>query len=77
MSRYTVLLTPEPDEGGYSVSVPALPGLRTQGDSFGDAIENARSAIKFHLECLSEEGEPMPEDGEEPAAGPTFVQIEI
>lgn len=77
MSRYTVLLTPEPHEGGYSASVPALPGLRTQGDSFREAIDNARSAIKFHLECLSEEGEPIPEEAEEQAAGPTFVQIEV
>lgn len=32
MRRYTVLLTPDQDEGGYSVRVPSLPGLHTQGE---------------------------------------------
>ncbi|MDP8922355.1 MAG: type II toxin-antitoxin system HicB family antitoxin [Chloroflexota bacterium] len=73
MPRYTVLLTPEPDEGGYSVRVPALPGLHTQGDSYREAVENARSAIKFHLDCLAAEGEPIPEQMEEP----TLVRVDI
>lgn len=29
MHQYTVLLTPDQDEGGYSVRVPSLPGLHT------------------------------------------------
>ena len=60
MRRYTVLLTPEQDEGGYSVRVPSLPGLHTQGSSCDEAMRNAREAIAFHLECLKAEGEPTP-----------------
>ena len=66
MRRYTVLLTPEQDEGGYSVRVPSLPGLHTQGDSYEDAMRNAREAITFHLECLEAEGEPIPEESAAP-----------
>jgi antitoxin HicB len=57
MRRYTVLITPEPDEGGYSVSLPSLPGCFTQGDTFEEALANARDLIAFHLECLRQEGE--------------------
>jgi len=31
MRHYTIILRPEVDEGGYSVSVPMLPGCHTQG----------------------------------------------
>ena len=73
MRRYTVLLTPEPDEGGYSVSVPALPGCITQGDTLDEALENARSVIAFHLECLEAEGEPIPEEQSAPRLEPVEV----
>ena len=62
MKRYTVVLIPELDEGGYSVTVPALPGLFTQGDTRDEALEAAREAIVFHLECLANEGETIPDD---------------
>lgn len=63
MRRYTVVLIPEPDAGGYSVTVPALPGLFTQGDTKDEALAAAREAIVFHLESLAEEGEALPDEG--------------
>lgn len=63
MRRYTVVLMPEPEAGGYSVTVPALPGLFTQGDTRDEALAAARDAIVFHLESLAEEGEPLPDEG--------------
>jgi predicted RNase H-like HicB family nuclease len=60
--RYTVILTPEPEEGGYFVSVPALPGVFTQGDTRDEGIQNARELMVFHLACLREEGEPIPRE---------------
>ena len=62
MRRYTLVLIPDREDGGYSVLVPALPGLATQGDTREQALHMAREAIEFHLECLSAEGEPIPED---------------
>jgi predicted RNase H-like HicB family nuclease len=58
---YRILLTPE-DEGGFSVSVPALPGCFTQGETVEEAIEMAREAISVYIESLEEEGEPIPDD---------------
>lgn len=63
MRRYTVVLIPDPEDGGYTLTVPALPGLVTQGDSLEDALAMAREAIAFHLECLVEEGEAIPDEG--------------
>ena len=49
-------------EGGYLVTVPALPGCITQGDDIDEAIEMAREAIELYIEELKERGEPIPDD---------------
>jgi len=53
------LLHPE-DEGGFSVTVPALDGCVTQGETFGEALENARDAIEGHLAVLAKHGWEIP-----------------
>lgn len=50
MRRYTVVLTPEPDGSAYNVTVPALPGCFTWGNTVEEALEQAREAIALYLE---------------------------
>ena len=57
---YTVLLQPEP-EGGYTVTCAALPGLVTYGATLEEARAMAADAIRGYVECLREDGEPIPE----------------
>jgi predicted RNase H-like HicB family nuclease len=65
---YTIILDPDPDEGGYTVTVPALPGVVTQGDTLEEAIARAGEAIQCHIEGLLADGEPVPEERERPQA---------
>jgi predicted RNase H-like HicB family nuclease len=58
---YSVVLSREPD-GRYTVSVPALKGCHTWGDTIPDALDNVREAIAAYLEVLREDEEPIPED---------------
>ncbi len=58
---YTVVLLRESD-GGYSVSVPALKGCHTQGDTLAEALLMAEDAIRLYLEVLEEDGKPIPPD---------------
>jgi len=58
---YTVVLMREED-GGYSVSVPALKGCHTQGDTLVEALLMAEDAIRLYLEVLQEDGKPIPPD---------------
>ncbi len=58
--EYTIVLEPDPEEGGYTVTVPALPGCVTEGDTFAEAIEMARDAIRGYIESLKMAGEPVP-----------------
>jgi predicted RNase H-like HicB family nuclease len=57
--EFEVVLQPE-EEGGFSVSVPALPGCHTQGETREEALEMAKDAIEGYLEVLEEEGRPLP-----------------
>ena len=59
---YTVILTPEPETGGFSVTVPALPEVATQGETVEEALVNAREAIELSIEYRRDEGEPIPAD---------------
>ena len=68
--RYTVVLEQE-DDGGYSVSVPALPGCHSQGDTRDEALANIREAIGLYVESLRDAGEAIPTE-----AGKEFVEIE-
>ena len=43
----------EPDEGGYTVFVPSLPGCVSEGDTEEEASENIREAIELYLESIS------------------------
>ena len=58
MRRYTIILHPDPEESGYTVTVPALPGCATEGDSLEDVLTMAKDAIISYLEPSTRDGEP-------------------
>lgn len=58
---YTVVFEKE-EEGGYTVLVPALPGVVTCGRTLREARTMAEDAIRCHLEGLRKDGEPIPEE---------------
>ena len=49
-----------PEEGGFVVSVPDLPGVWTQDETRDDALTNVSEAITGYLETLEAEGWPVP-----------------
>lgn len=65
---YTIILEPDLEEGGFTVTVPALPGVVTQGETVEQAVQMAREAIRCHLEGLIADGEPVPEETVHPQA---------
>jgi antitoxin HicB len=66
MRKYTIILEPDTEEGGYTVTVPALPGCITQGETIEQCIERAQEAIAGYIESLRAEGEPIPVETERP-----------
>ncbi len=64
MRRYTVVLEYGAEAKAYAVTVPALPGCTSQGDSVEDALGNVRAAISGHIAALEAIGAPVPEEPE-------------
>jgi predicted RNase H-like HicB family nuclease len=61
MRRLTYTIHIEPaEEGGFVVTVPALDGCVTEGDSYEQAIANAHEAIEGFVEALVKAGQPVP-----------------
>ncbi len=60
--RYAVVLEPSPvaDGGGYSVTVPALPEIATEGSTAEEALSMARDAISLSLQSRRELGLEIP-----------------
>ena len=52
--RYSVILHPDTEDGGYWIECPSLPGCASQGDTKEEALEMIKDAIKGHLEVLEE-----------------------
>lgn len=58
--QYTAVFEPE-ESGGYSVTIPALPGCISQGENFEEALANIKEAAELYLEDLKESEIPKEE----------------
>jgi len=47
--------------GGYTVTVPSLPGCISEGDTFEEARANIVEAITAYLESLAKDKEEIPQ----------------
>jgi len=61
MKHLTLPIVIEADSDGYFVSCPALQGCYSQGDTYEEAIENIKDAIRLHVEDRVVAGEEIPE----------------
>jgi predicted RNase H-like HicB family nuclease len=52
-----VILEPSED-GGFTVTVPALPGCISEGDTREEALRNVREAIALYLEPVEDDALP-------------------
>lgn len=78
---YTYTAEFEPaEEGGYVVTVPALPGVVTQGETLEEARAMAADAIQGFLESLQKDGLPIPLEHEhevEPVREKVTVRLAV
>jgi len=58
---YTVLFEPAA-EGGYTVTVPMLPGVITEGDTLEEARERVTEAIRGYLKVLQKHRQAIPRE---------------
>ena len=62
----TAIVRPEPDVGGYSASIPALPGCHTQGETLDEVRANLREAAAGWLAVAHDDAVARDADEEVP-----------
>ncbi len=62
------------EDGGYTVTVPSLPGCISEGDTFDEAFKNIKEAITLYLEVMKKDKEKIKEE-EEIIIAPVKVKI--
>jgi predicted RNase H-like HicB family nuclease len=58
---YRIIFRPEP-EGGFTVTVPALPGCVTYRETLEEARAMAKEAIELYLISWEKHGDPITDD---------------
>lgn len=63
IKKFNAIFTSE-KTGGFTVTIPALPGCVTYGKNLNEAKKMAKDAIKAYLTSLGKHNEKMPSDDE-------------
>ncbi len=58
--HYSMVIRWDPRDDIYVVSVPELPGCRTHGKTYAEAIKNAIEVIELWIDDAIKSGEPVP-----------------
>ena len=51
---YDVIAEPDPEDGGYVIECPSIPGCMSQGETREEAVEMIKDAITACLEVIEE-----------------------
>ncbi len=66
LRTFRVIIEPN-ESGGYTITVPMLPGCISEGDTKIEALANIKEAIELYIESLEADDEPIPVDAIEEA----------
>lgn len=61
MQTFKLSIVVEKNKNGYYTYCPELQGCYSQGDTYEEAVQNIRDAIKLHIEDRLAEGEEIPQ----------------
>jgi predicted RNase H-like HicB family nuclease len=59
--RYELIVYWSEEDQAFLVEVPELPGCMADGESYEEAVANARHVIEEWIETANELGRPVPE----------------
>lgn len=60
--QYTAVFEADKEKGGYTVSIPSLPGCISEGDTFEQALKNIQEAAGLYLEVMRKKKEELPKE---------------
>ena len=54
------MFDPDEESGGFTVTIPSLPGCISEGDTFEEALANIKEAASLYIEVMQEKKFPIP-----------------
>ncbi|HVC33199.1 MAG TPA: type II toxin-antitoxin system HicB family antitoxin [Chloroflexota bacterium] len=61
LNRYSMVIEWDPDDEVYVVTVPELPGCRTHGKTYEEAVRQGQDAIASWIDAARAWGHSIPE----------------
>lgn len=73
--QYTAVFEPDKKSGGFTVTIPSLPGCISEGDTFEQAAANIKEAAELYLEVVKQEKTVIPQEEAGVVVAPIQVRI--
>ncbi|MDP1689533.1 MAG: type II toxin-antitoxin system HicB family antitoxin [bacterium] len=73
--QYTAVFEPDDMAGGFTVTIPSLPGCISEGDTFEDALKNIQEAASLYIEVMREKKQDILSEGKGVVIAPVEVRV--
>jgi len=73
--QYTAIFEPDKEKGGFTVTIPSLPGCISEGDTFEKALENIKEAASLYLEIMQKRREEIIKEERGVIVAPVQVKV--
>ncbi len=73
--QYTAIFEPDKEVGGYTVTIPALPGCVSEGDTFEKALANIEEAAGLYIEVMKKKKDKTLSNRSEVIVAPVQVKV--
>ena len=73
--QYTAVFEPDENAGGFTVTIPSLPGCISEGDTFEEALANIKEAASLYIEVMQEKKFAIPQEEKGVVIAPVEVIV--
>lgn len=73
--QYTAVFEPDEKSGGFTATIPSLPGCISEGNSFEEALENIQEAASLYIEVMQKRKIEIPIEEKGVVIAPVEVKI--
>jgi len=73
--QYTAIFEPDEKFGGFTVTIPSLPGCISEGDTFEEAHKNIQEAANLYLEVMKTRKEGIIKEEQKVIIAPVQVRV--
>ena len=73
--QYTAVFEPDEKSGGFTVTIPSLPGCISEGDTFEESLKNIQEAASLYIEVMQKRKSLIPIERKGVVIAPVEVRV--